>query len=218
MAQVELIMPKMGESIMEATILRWVKQVGDTVDVDETVLEIATDKVDSEVPSPVSGKITKILFEENDVVEIGKTIAVIATEGEEAPEASPSVAEEKPAVEEKPAEKTPEPQPATAVAGNVGGDVPKTSESGRFYSPLVRNIAKEENISVSELEQINGSGLNGRVTKKDILGYLENRTSQPQPQSQPQASSSTSSLNLKLRHLPWRVGTPSSLRWTACVS
>ena len=187
MAQVELIMPKMGESIMEATILKWVKQVGDAVEVDETILEIATDKVDSEVPSPVSGTIAKIMFEEDESVEFGKVIALISTEGE-APVASPAVAENSPAATSNgtaepaaPASQNghaPVAQPATAVA-TVVEDVPRNSESGRFYSPLVRNIAKQENIGLAELEQVPGTGQNGRVTKKDMLAYVQQRTSAP---------------------------------------
>jgi 2-oxoglutarate dehydrogenase E2 component (dihydrolipoamide succinyltransferase) len=183
MAQVDLIMPKMGESIMEATILKWLKKVGDTVELDETILEIATDKVDSEVPSPVAGTIAKILFEENDVVEIGKTIAVIATEGEEVvPEASPSVRveDENPSLngqsngtEVKVSKPTPE--PALAVAESATTTIAKTSESGRFYSPLVRNIAKKEGIRPEELDSVPGTGLHGRVTKKDIIAYIEER-------------------------------------------
>jgi len=124
MAQVELIMPKMGESIMEATILKWVKQVGDTVEIDETILEIATDKVDSEIPSPVAGTIAEILFNEDDVVEIGKVIAIIATEGESvAPKASPAVKEASVSngavKKEVPA---PQPQVATAVMASANGN------------------------------------------------------------------------------------------------
>lgn len=177
MAKVDLIMPKMGESITEATILKWVKNIGDTVALDETILEIATDKVDSEIPSPVAGKIVEVLFKEDDIVEVGKVIAVIATEGEE-PAASPSVKEEKPKSSPAPKETKPEavseaiaytPQPAITQA------ILDTSNSDRFYSPLVKNIAKQENISVAELDQVAGSGSNGRVTKKDILSYIDNR-------------------------------------------
>ena len=176
MAKVELIMPKMGESITEATILKWVKNVGDTVELDETILEIATDKVDSDIPSPVAGTLIEVLFNEDDVVEVGKIIAIIATEGEDA---SPS-----PAI----VEKTEAPK-ASAPETSVTADVPftpepasvvaqiSTSSSDKFYSPLVRNIAKQENISIAELDTISGSGSNGRVTKKDILGYVTNRTS-----------------------------------------
>jgi len=173
MAKVELIMPKMGESIMEATIIKWTKSVGDTVDMDETILEIATDKVDSEIPSPVAGVVSEILYKEDDVVEIGKVIAIIATEGEE-PAASPAVAEPAPAVEEVavsdipyvPETPTVEPMQASASAT-------------RFYSPLVKNIAKQEGITMAELETVSGSGANGRVTKKDMLAYISNRGGQP---------------------------------------
>jgi len=171
MAQVDLIMPKMGESIMEATILKWVKNVGDKIEADETVLEIATDKVDSEVPSPVSGTLVQILYKENDVVEVGKPIAVIATEGEAAAAAGPMVAEKSSSNGHGDGTpKTPAPAPAQPVE-----EIPKGSGS-RFYSPLVRTIAQKENISLAELERISGSGMQGRVTKKDILSYVENRT------------------------------------------
>lgn len=174
MAQVELIMPKMGESIIEATILKWVKQVGDKVEVDETILEIATDKVDSEVPSPVDGVIQEILFAENDTVEIGKVIAIIATEGEEAiPQATPSVAAQTTTSDASVASTT-TPQTVTAVPATQTVKV-ATSE-GRFYSPLVRNMAKKEQIGQAELDRIPGTGLNGRVTKKDMLSYLKTRT------------------------------------------
>lgn len=200
MAQVELIMPKMGESIMEATILKWVKQVGDTVEVDETILEIATDKVDSEVPSPVSGVIAKILFEVDETVEIGKVIAIIATEGESvSAEPTPSVQEAPPVngvnKETATEEKTPALQPVAAPAATL-----KTSDSNRFYSPLVKNIAKQENIGIAELETIPGSGKDGRVTKKDILAHLSNRTAPsvqatPQSTSRPAPSTAAPSLN-----------------------
>lgn len=178
MAQIELIMPKMGESIMEATVLKWLKNVGDTIEVDETVLEIATDKVDSEVPSPVAGVLSKILFQENDVVEVGKAIAIISTEGE------------LPASDQTPAPQVKAPEAATngqsngatksvghvpvAVANEPVAATAKIS-SDRFYSPLVKNIAKTENIGLAELEQLPGSGRGGRVTKRDILAYVENR-------------------------------------------
>lgn len=168
MAKVELIMPKMGESIIEATILGWRKKPGDRIEADEPVLDIATDKVDSEVPSPVAGVLSEILFEKDAVVAIGKVIAVILTESDAAVSASPAVA------------------PTASANGNGHADVPfvpspiaeapfEKSQSGRFYSPLVKNIAKTEQVSVAELEQIPGSGLEGRVTKKDILTHLENR-------------------------------------------
>jgi 2-oxoglutarate dehydrogenase E2 component (dihydrolipoamide succinyltransferase) len=174
MAQFELIMPKMGESIMEATILKWVKQEGDTVELDETVVEIATDKVDSEVPSPVAGTITKILFAENDTVAIGKTIALIDTTVGAAAGgngAQPAAAPVKVELAET-AAPTPTLQPPAQVIQTTPS---AKSDSGRFYSPLVRNIAKEENIAVQELDSIAGTGMHGRVTKKDILDYLQNR-------------------------------------------
>ncbi len=193
MAQVELIMPKMGESIMEATILNWVKKEGDRVEMDETILEIATDKVDSEVPSPVAGTISKIMFQVDDVVEIGKVIAVIETEGANAtPQASPSVAETAPA--SAPASSNgaststvstpaPTPQPATAAVSVSSGD--------RFYSPLVRNIAKEEGIPQAELDTLPGTGKEGRVTKSDMLAYLEHRSSAPAAVVTPAAQPAT---------------------------
>jgi len=181
MAKVELVMPKMGESIMEATILKWVKNVGDRVEQDETILEIATDKVDSEIPSPTSGTITEIKFTENTVVEIGKVIAIIETEASVA--ASPAVA---------PMAETEVAAPPAAVIETVAAPLAATaspsttSDDDRFYSPLVKNIAKEENISPAELATIQGSGGNGRVTKKDILDYVQTRsTKAPAPQVAP---------------------------------
>ncbi len=173
MAQVELIMPKMGESIIEATILKWVKQVGDRVEIDETILEIATDKVDSEVPSPVEGTIAEILFQEDDVVEVGKVIAIIATEGSDAVVASTPAVEQPAETNEVPA--TPIPEAAPAVSNVATTAKLDTNASNRFYSPLVKNIAATENISMAELEHIAGSGEKGRVTKKDILAYVSNR-------------------------------------------
>lgn len=192
MARVELIMPKMGESIMEATILNWVKQVGDTVEEEDTVLEIATDKVNSEVPAPVSGKILEILYPEDATVPIGKVIAIIGTEAEEAnPLPTPSIAEEvttpepeKESKKEKPQAATPQvavSTAASATAGHAEGGVSRIGNDGRFYSPLVRNIAEAENISMAELEQLSGTGQSGRITKKDILQYIENRKTAPAP-------------------------------------
>lgn len=195
MALVDLVMPKMGESIMEATVLKWHKQPGDSVDMDETVLEIATDKVDSEVPSTAEGVIKEILFEENDVVPVGTVIAKIETEGgaaaDTAAQPEPAAAAPEPA---KPAPAPqPAPQPAAAPAASAGA-VGSTG-GNRFYSPLVLNIAAKEGISMSELENIPGTGAEGRVSKKDILAYVKNRQNgaqpaaapaQPQPQAAPQ--------------------------------
>lgn len=171
MPAVDLIMPKMGESIMEAKILRWMKKEGEMITLDEAVLEIATDKVDSEVPSPVAGKLVKILFPEGETVEIGKAIAIIETGGGESISvAAPITAapvEVKAAVVTEP----------TATAVSVASDV--HANGGRFYSPLVLNIAREEGISMSELESIPGTGQAGRVTKKDILSHVQNRTQTP---------------------------------------
>ncbi len=166
MAIVELIMPKLGESIMEATILKWHKQPGDTVKLDETVLEIATDKVDSEVPSTAAGVIEELLFKVDDVVPIGATIAKIRTEGAAAATTTPAptpVAEKTTPVTSAPA------QPVAASAGTVNPN--------RFYSPLVLNIAASEGVSMSELEKIPGTGSEGRVTKKDILQYVSDKKS-----------------------------------------
>lgn len=171
MAQFELVMPKMGESIMEATILRWVKNVGDFVEMDETIVEIATDKVDSEVPSPVSGRIVDLRFQVNDTVEVGKVIALIATEAEAASE--PIMAPQPEASRNG----SPKNEPALAHIESSQASAPSipAGSGARFYSPLVRNIAQQENISLQELEQMPGTGAQGRVTKKDILAYVANR-------------------------------------------
>jgi len=167
MSQVELIMPKMGESVAEATITSWLKEVGDTIEADESVVEIATDKVDSEVPSTAEGVLIKKLFNEGDVVQVGQAIAIIGSEGETAAE-TPSAA---------PAEVTAPIAETASVASVVSAEkIATTSDSGKFYSPLVKSIAEKEGISITELEAISGSGKDGRVTKKDILNYLPNRT------------------------------------------
>jgi len=177
MATYELIMPKMGESIMEATILNWVKNVGDTIEVDETILEIATDKVDSEIPSPVAGKLTSILFNVNDVVPIGTVIAHIETGA--ASEAAVSSGEQAPQsqVEEKiPYVPAHDVQPAAASSASFKSD--------RFYSPLVKSIASQEGITVGELDSISGSGQDGRVTKNDLLDYIKHKSSSTAPSQQ----------------------------------
>ena len=175
MSLVDLIMPKLGESIMEATILRWHKQPGDKVAMDETVLDIATDKVDSEVPSTAEGVIEAILYKENDVVPIGTVIAKIkmgAAQENATPALQPTVTETpKASVEEIPY------QPVAAK--------PQASSGARFYSPLVLNIAQSEGISMAELENIPGTGQDGRVTKKDILAYVANRGKAPVAPSAP---------------------------------
>lgn len=182
MAIVDLVMPKMGESIMEATVLKWHKSPGDAVKMDETILEIATDKVDSEVPSTAEGTITEILFKENDVIPVGTVIARIdsASAGASTQSASSAVAAAQPAT-----------QPLAApvqVAPSVAATLPSAG-GNRFYSPLVLNIASKEGIGMAELENLPGTGNEGRVTKKDILNYVANRGTSPatsQPQAAPQ--------------------------------
>lgn len=177
MAKFELKLPKMGESVAEATITSWLKEVGDTIEMDEAVLEIATDKVDSEVPSEVEGVLVEKLFEVDDVVQVGQTIAVIEMEGGDEVVQAPKVEAPKPA-EEAPAKAVAE-VAQTVVAAKESVAPVVSSTEGRFYSPLVRNIAKKEEISQEELDSIAGTGKEGRVTKNDILGYIENKGSQP---------------------------------------
>ncbi|WP_029034956.1 dihydrolipoamide acetyltransferase family protein [Salinimicrobium terrae] len=189
MARFELKLPKMGESVAEATITNWLKEVGDTIEADEAVLEIATDKVDSEVPSEVDGKLVEKLFNADDVVQVGQTIAIIETESDEAAETTPVADQQVP---------SPEIEEAVAAAEERVDKAKEIStqdfsDSNRFYSPLVKNIAKEEGISFDELEKLEGSGKDGRVTKNDILEYLETRSSQPASKSgqQPQQQAAT---------------------------
>ncbi|MCH3883033.1 MULTISPECIES: dihydrolipoamide acetyltransferase family protein [Tenacibaculum] len=175
MARFELKLPKMGESVAEATITSWLKEVGDTIELDEAVVEIATDKVDSEVPSEVEGTLVEILFDKDSVVNVGDTIAVIETEGGSVEDSTPEVKTEvAPVAAVTEAAKTVE-----VAKETVATPISKTSESGKFYSPLVRNIAQTEGVSMEELETIAGSGKDGRVTKEDILSYLENRSAAP---------------------------------------
>lgn len=171
MAIVDLVMPKLGESIIEATILKWLKQVGDAVDMDETVLEIATDKVDSEVPSTAKGILTEILYKENDVVAVDAVIARIKTEGgENTATPQPQTIENSPPVE------TPVGDADAEVISSQIKTEKLTKDSGaKFYSPLVLNIAAREGISLSELEKINGTGNDSRVTKNDLLSYIAQR-------------------------------------------
>ena len=168
MARFELKLPKMGESVAEATITSWLKEVGDTIELDEAIVEIATDKVDSEVPSEVEGTLVEVLFEKDEVVAVGATIAIIET----AVDAVSDAETPKEVIEVTAVEKTIE--KAIEV---VATPISKISESGKFYSPLVRNIAKTEGITMAELETISGSGKDGRVAKNDILSFLENRKS-----------------------------------------
>ncbi|MEY2631170.1 MAG: Dihydrolipoyllysine-residue acetyltransferase component of pyruvate dehydrogenase complex [Bacteroidota bacterium] len=169
MAKFELKLPKMGESVAEATITNWLKNVGDSISADEAVLEIATDKVDSEVPSEVSGVLAEILFQVNDVVKVGQTIAIIETEGGSVTAAPVAETVAAPIAE---VAKTVEVAVATAAPADF-------KASDKFFSPLVKNIATAEGVTVAELETIAGSGKDGRVTKDDILNYVKNRGNQP---------------------------------------
>ncbi|WP_405198178.1 dihydrolipoamide acetyltransferase family protein [Christiangramia sp. LLG6405-1] len=170
MAKFELKLPKMGESVAEATITSWLKEVGDTIEMDEPVLEIATDKVDSEVPSEVDGTLVEKLFEADDVVKVGQVIAIIETDGDED---SSSEEQEEETVPAEAAEVSKSVETAKETASVETSE--DYSDSDKFYSPLVKNIAKEEGISLSELDSINGTGKDSRVTKNDILEYVENR-------------------------------------------
>lgn len=173
MSQIELLLPKMGESVAEATIIKWVKKEGDAVKADEPIIEIATDKVDSEVPSPEDGVLLKCLVKEGDVVQVGQPIALIGTGSgaSAAPSAAAAPAASAPAVKEEAH------VAAAAMAAPIAEEVLKNGPSGKFYSPLVRNIAKAEGVSMAELETISGSGQGGRVTKEDVLDFIAKRSS-----------------------------------------
>ncbi|WP_224489204.1 dihydrolipoamide acetyltransferase family protein [Robertkochia flava] len=181
MAKFELKLPQMGESVAEATLTAWLKDVGDTIEADEAVVEVATDKVDSEVPSEVEGVLVEKFFDVDDVVKVGEVIAVIETEGEgEASETQERTTTEvqEPVTEEKAAANL-ETQMKEVKSSVSAEEQTDFSASERFYSPLVKNIAREENVSLEELEKIQGSGKDGRVTKDDILSYIEGRGEQP---------------------------------------
>ena len=173
MASIEMTMPKMGESVMEGTILSWLKKVGDPIDEDESVLEVATDKVDTEIPSTHAGILKEILAQEGDVIQVGKPIAIIEllTEGDEPltirPSETPAPKEQKNVVNVD-----------QAMDLKSPGTLLTNPKKNRFYSPLVRNIAKQEQIDLSELENIAGSGKEDRLTKQDVLNYLSSRNSQ----------------------------------------
>ena len=178
MAKFEVKLPKMGESVAEATITSWLKEVGETIELDEAIVEIATDKVDSEVPSEGEGTLVEILFEKDAVVEVGQTIAIIETEGGEVAESVS--APQADTTTEAPQEVAEVEKTVTTAVEAVSQPIAKTSDSGKFYSPLVRNIAQTEGVSMQELENIQGTGKDGRVTKNDILSYVENRGKAPQ--------------------------------------
>jgi 2-oxoglutarate dehydrogenase E2 component (dihydrolipoamide succinyltransferase) len=196
MAQVELIMPKMGESITEATILKWLKKPGDKIEQDESVLEVATDKVDTEVPSSYAGILKEILAKEGDVVKVGNAIAIITSD------VAAGIETEKVVVERKLAETQKEVSSSTNGAANHVASVAAPTDfknASRFYSPLVKNIAKEEQIALTELESISGTGAEGRVTKKDMLEFIQQRklgqtiASTPRTSSAPLVPASISS-------------------------
>jgi len=177
MAEYKLLLPSMGEGVMEATIITWLFNEGDNVKEDDSVVEIATDKVDSDVPTPVSGKIVKILKQKDEVAKVGEAIAILEIEGDGGNTAEEQTTPETPAVPDPETIKTIE-QPLQAPAS--------TEFSGDLYlSPLVKSIAQQENISETELKMIKGSGLEGRITKEDILAYVKNRGNQPAPQAAP---------------------------------
>jgi 2-oxoglutarate dehydrogenase E2 component (dihydrolipoamide succinyltransferase) len=200
MSQVEIRLPKMGESVTEATITNWLKGVGDSIEMDEPLVEVATDKVDNELPSEVSGTVTKILFDKDEVAQVGDVIAIISTDGDVAVEDNSSAQNTPKEVKEVSATVD---TAVEAISSGAVSDMDKNGPSGKFYSPLVRSIASKENVSMGELESIDGSGQNGRVTKKDVLGFLENRsngtapaeTAAAEPKTQNTASGVASSQN-----------------------
>lgn len=195
MAKFELKLPKMGESVAEATITSWLKEVGDTIELDEAVVEIATDKVDSEVPSEVEGTLVEILFEKDAIVAVGQTIAIIETNTSE--ETSNQSDDEKEDVEV--VEQVAQIQKTIESAVEIkNSPITKTSDSGKFFSPLVRKIAETEGVSMKELDSLSGSGKDGRVTKNDILAYLEDRNNlQPEKAIETRIISSDTNQDVK---------------------
>ncbi len=181
MAEYKLLLPSMGEGVMEATIITWLFNEGDSVKEDDSVVEIATDKVDSDVPTPVSGKIVKILKQKDEVAKVGEAIAILEIEGEGGNTATQEVKAETPvATPDAETLKTIEQPLQVAASTEFSGDL--------YLSPLVKSIAQQENISETELKSIKGSGLEGRITKEDILAYVSNRGNQPAPQAAPAVS------------------------------
>ena len=186
MAKYELKLPSMGESVAEATITNWLKKVGDPIEAEETIAEVATDKVDSEVPCEVSGIVAEILFKVDEVVKVGQVMAIIETEAEaNAPQATAEI----PTIQQTAKNLT---QQIAEIKETLAAPI-DFSSSERFYSPLVKNIAKKEGISLNELNHIQGTGLNNRVTKDDILGYLAHRTQAPITSTSPIFATTTSS-------------------------
>ena len=231
MARVEVVMPKMGESIMEGTVIEWTKYVGDSIEQDETLLEIATDKVDSEVPSPASGILVEILAEVNDTIEVGNVIAIIETDvaaatsgsGKKTEPISEPVQEENPQIEAQSEETKAEKSTSNEIESSEDSSDTTKSSEGKFYSPLVRSIAKEEGISLNELDKIEGTGAQGRVNKQDVLNFIEHKktgetkaseaqitTTESKPAlSKPSGSSVTSSESTKISAGEIKVNWPS---------
>jgi len=186
MSHIEILLPKMGESVAEATIIKWLKNEGDKVNADEPIVEIATDKVDSEVPAPQDGVLLKKLVNDGDVVKVGQPIAHVGTTAQGAAPSAPPPAVEK-ATNGAPKAVAAAPAPAPMPAGPIG----RTGPDGRFYSPLVRTIAQREGLSMAELGTIVGTGMHGRVTKKDVLDYLPDRGSTTEPAPVPATAPAT---------------------------
>lgn len=174
MATVEMVMPKMGESIMEGTILSWLKKEGDLIEQDESVLEVATDKVDTEVPATHAGVLKKILAKEGEIIEVGKPIAIIEVKADEQDELNPLPELDDPSIENEKELLQDVPEYTNLILGKAYDETTNFEEK-RFYSPLVQSIANQENVSVLELAEISGSAKGGRVTKKDILDYIAKR-------------------------------------------
>ncbi|HWZ36228.1 MAG TPA: dihydrolipoamide acetyltransferase family protein [Mucilaginibacter sp.] len=197
MAKYQLLLPKMGESVAEATVIKWIKNPGDYIEADDAVMEIATDKVDSEVPSPVSGRLVEQYYKENDVVQVGSVIAIIETDAPEkqepaavaaaiqaptpAPEPTPVPAQQVPGIDQLASRPQTAPSPAPQAPA-----AEETKGGSRFYSPLVKHITQQENISQAELDSIPGSGAEGRLTKDDLLAYIKNRVAAPAAAHAPQ--------------------------------
>lgn len=209
MSLYELVLPKMGESVAEATIIKWVKQPGDNIEIDESVLEIATDKVDSEVPSPVSGKLVKVLFKEDEVVQVGAVIAIIETDANaQVIEEAPKESKIEQAVKVEEVFQAPfVPEPVVDIKSNETKKA-DFSTSERFYSPLVKSMAAEEGISLQELDSIVGTGSEGRVTKQDVLDYIQKNKNGANTTIKVQSTPSTSN----------EIQTPKSVASSTSVS
>ena len=218
MAKYELLLPKMGESVAEATIIKWLKKPGDYIEADDAVIEIATDKVDSEVPSPVSGKLIEQLYKEDEVVQIGSVVAIIETEAAEEPKVGIPAPAPQVDISYKPTDEEPEVNVTEAAIPGIEQLEPKVADENthkntedfknttRFYSPLVKQIALQENISLAELDSITGNGAEGRLTKDDVLAYLKNKPEQIAEQSKISQPAEQSN------------GTPQAIKTTPAVS